>query len=371
MANFSTVTDLLEYALFRAGEFTNGSLVDGDFYNGTDGGPVLGYVNDCLEGLLLGSPLGLTDELGRPMPGVDWWWARKHPQGILHLREPVTTGTVSITQGQNTATFSTLLTEGSAIVGQFIVGSGIVGGELDPTGWRVRIGDSRFCPRIISVSTVTNKTVVTLDEVWPDETVTASPYTLFQLEYALADDFLRFAGQPTLSADPWTFPVLDADTLEQTYPISNIAGGIPRAAALVTTQMIRLSHYPTSFERVEYPYVYLPARFGLTTQDLVLPPHYRRILAVGAAYYIAYDKADTKAGDLRQEFMGLYRAMVSEHNRHQRKMSKGFGRINYRLDQVFGNGARGPLRTASGAIIGNWCPTKEISQSFLVVSVHS
>src|SRR3989304_1488665 len=119
MANFSTVADLLEYALFRAGEFTGGALVDGDFYNGTNGGPVLGYVNDCLEGLLLGSPLGLLGEDGRPMPGVDWWWSRKHPAGLLHLRAPVVTGTVSITQGQTALTFSSLLAEGSAIVGQF------------------------------------------------------------------------------------------------------------------------------------------------------------------------------------------------------------------------------------------------------------
>src|SRR5690242_14066685 len=123
MANFATIADLIEYALFRAGEFTAGSLVDGDFYNGTDGGPVLGYMNDVVEGLLLGSPLGLTDERGMTLPAVDWWWARKHPAGTLALAAPVSTGTVSVTKGQKALTFSSLLAEGSAIVGQFIVGA--------------------------------------------------------------------------------------------------------------------------------------------------------------------------------------------------------------------------------------------------------
>jgi hypothetical protein len=43
--------------------------------------------------------------------------------------------------------------------------------------------------------------------------------------------------------------------------------------------------------------------------------------------------------------------MVQEHNRHQRKMSRAFGRINYRLGQVRGLPGQGPLRTASGLII--------------------
>jgi len=351
MANFSTIQDLIAHALFRAGEFTAGSLADGDFYNGTDGGPVLGYINDVVEGLLLGSPLGLTDERGMTMPSVDWWWARKHPAGLLALKAPQTSGTVSITKGQQALTFSTLLAEGSAIVGQAIVGQFIVGGAVDLTGYRIRIGTSRYLPRIASCDTTGNITRATLDGVWPDTSVTNGSFTAFKLEYDLASDFLRFSGEPTMSADPWRFPVMDADTLDQRFPISSVTGGRPEAAALIAPQKIRLSHYPSDVDRVEYNYIFLPDRFTLATTDLVLPPHYRRILAVGAAYYIAYDKADTKAGDLRTEFLGLYRAMASEHMKHQRKMSKGFGRINYRLGQVRGLSG-GPLRTASGLIIG-------------------
>ena len=353
MANFNTITDVLEYALFRAGEFTGGALADGDFYNGTDGGPALGYVNDVLEGLLLGSPLGLLDESGRPLPGLDWWWSRKQPAGVLHLRAPITDGTVTAVQGESTITFSTALVEGSAIIGTFIIGSGVIGGTIDLSGWRIRIGDSRFLPRIVSSDSSGSVTTATLDEPWPDTSQTAASYTAFQLEYDLPDDFLRFAGQPTLSSDPWQFPVMDADTLEQTYPIASVAGGIPRAAAIIGEKTIRLSHYPTQLERSEYPYIFLPDSFTLSTTDLILPAHRRRILGVGAAYYICYDKADTKAGDLKTEFRGLYQAMVTEHNRHQRKMSHGFGRINYRLGQVKGSNANGPLRTNSGAIIGN------------------
>lgn len=356
MARFETINDLIEHALFRAGEFTAGSLADGDFYNGTDGGPVLGYINDCLEGLLLGSPLGLIGENGMPLPGIDWWWSRKSPPGVLTIEEAISTGTVSVTQGQDVVTFSTLLASGSAIVGTFIVGSGIVGGSMDLTGWRIRIGDSRYLPRIVSTDLSGAVTTVTLDAPWPDTTQTDRSYSVFQLEYDLADDFLRFTAEPTLSADPWSCPVVDIGAMEREFPISSTQGGTPHLAALIAPQRIRLSHYRLDPDRVEYNYIFLPPKFTIPdtdpTQDLILPPHYRRILALGAAYYICYDKADNKAGDLQREFYGLYRAMVSEHNRHQRKMSTGFGRINYRLGQVRGLPGQGPLRTASGLIIG-------------------
>lgn len=352
MAHFTTISDLLKHALFRAGEFTAGSLIDGDFYNGTDGGPALGYINDVMEGLLLGSPLGLIDESGRPMPGVDWWWARKRPPAVIHLKAPVSTGTVTVSKGAQGLTFSTLLAEGSAIVGQMIVGQAVVGGPVDLTGYRIRIGDSAYLPRIASVDTTGNVTEATLDEPWPDDSVTAGTFTVFKLEYDLPSDFLRFAGEPTLSKDPWHFAVMDEDTLSQSYPISATAGGSPQAAALIGPQMIRLSHYPLDVDRVEFPYIYLPEPFTLLSTDLILPAHYRRMLAVGAAYYLCFDKADSKAGDLKSEFTGLYRTMVQEHNRHQRKMSHGFGRINYRQGQVRGWRGEGPLRTASGAIIG-------------------
>lgn len=357
MANFATLADVVEYALFRAGEFTTGQLGDGDFFNNTDGGPVLGYINDTLEGLLLGSPLGLLGESGQPLAAMDWWWARKKPNGVLHLRGPVTTGTVSVVKGQTALTFSDLLADGSAIIGEFIIGEGIIGGALDLTSWRIRIGDSSYLPRIAATVTDGTFTTATLDEPWPDETVTDGAFVAFQLEYDLADDFLRFTGEPTLSQYPYRFPVLDESTLDQTFPIAATNGGVPRMAALIAPKVIRLSHYPPDLDRVEYPYIGLPDPFTVadlapdSTRDLILPPHYRRILGLGAAYYITYDKADTKAGDLKNEFAAVLRAMVQEHNKHQRKMSKNFGAYQYRLGQVKGFGATGPLRTASGLII--------------------
>jgi hypothetical protein len=352
MANFATLDELIRYALFRSGELTSGALGDGDFYNTDDGGQVLQYINDTLEGLILGSALGLSGEAGQPLPSVDWWWARKQPPGVLILKAPVSTGTVSVTKGLQTLTFSTLLTEGTSLYGSATYGSGTYGGPLDLTGHRIRIGSSAYLPRIASTDTTGNFTVATLDAPWPDTSVSAGVYTAFKLEYDLASDFVRFAGEPTLSKWPWTFPVIDTSTLEDTFPIAAITGGTPQAAALIGSQRIRLSHYPLDLERVEYPYIYLPDKLTLTSTELFLPPHHRRILGVGAAYFITYDKADSKAGDIRAEFHALFRAMVAEHNKHQRKMSRGFGALYYRLGQVRGLPGQGPLRTASGLIIG-------------------
>src|SRR5882724_11864449 len=140
MANFDTLTRVIEHALFRAGEFTQGSVQDSDFFNKSDGGPVLRYINDVLEGLLLGSPLGLLAEDGRPMPAVDWWWARKNPPATLYLQAPVSTGTVTVIKGGTAITFSLPLTLGGFLVNDDpnnpdnIVGqTAIVGDVLDLT----------------------------------------------------------------------------------------------------------------------------------------------------------------------------------------------------------------------------------------------
>ena len=359
MANFSTLQDVLVYALFRGGEFTSGTLLDGDFYNNTNGGQALKYVNDTMEGLLLGSPLGLVGESGQPMPGVDWWWARKAPLGTLFLKAPVSTGTATIRKGQNAVTFDSLLSEGSAIIGQFIIGQGIVGGPIDLTGYRIRFGSSRFLPRVASADLSGNTTACTLDDFWPDDDQIGVTYTAFKLEYELASDFLRFAGQPTLSTEPWRMDIMDVDTLDYAFPVSAIQQKTaPDAAALITPTRLRMSHYTPDVSRIEYPYIFMPSSFvvsaakpAIQTTDLVLPAHYRRILGLGAAYYILYDKADSKAGDVLAEFRGLYRAMMQEHQKHQRKMSRAFGRINYRLGQVRGLPGQGPLRTNSGLII--------------------
>jgi len=352
MANFATIQDIIEYALFRSGEWTRGSLTDGDYYNGSDGGPVLDYINDVVEGLILGSPLGLTDERGMPLPGVDWQWAKKQPPAVLNLSSSVTTGTVTATSGSTTLVFSTTLSEGDALVGTFIVGTGVVGGPLDLSGWRIRIGSSAFLPRIVSSEVIGGLTVATLDEGWPDVDQTASTYTLLKLEYDMASDFVRFDGQPTTSYYPYSFPVVSADALEQVYPICLTKEGDPRAASLVAPQRIRLSHCPTVVQRIEYNYIYLPDRLTLASTDLILPPHQRRILGLGAAFFICFDKADTKAGDLKAEFSGLYSSMVSEFGRHHRKMSRNFGIIKYRLDQTAEARSLSLLRTASGLIIG-------------------
>ena len=230
------------------------------------------------------------------------------------------------------------------IVGQ----TAIVGDILDLTGWRIRIGSSRFLPRVASMDSTTT---ATLDSPWPDDSATASSYQAFKLEYDLPSDFLRFTQQPTLSADPWRFDVMDLDTLDHAFPVSSIQQGRPQAAALIAPQRIRLSHYPADVDRVEFTYVYLPDRFTLTSTDLILPPHYRRVLGLGAAFYVLYDKADSKAGDLRGEFRSFYQTMMNEHMRHQRKMGKSFGQINFRLGQVRGLPGQGPLRTNSGLII--------------------
>jgi hypothetical protein len=336
MANFATVIDLKQDALWRAGEINAPLPANGSAPNTDWDTRVLDYINATLQGLILGSPLGLTDERGMTLPGVDWWWARKLPHGTIYLTPEITTGTCSVARGSKLVRFSTVLTQSGAQYGSGTYGGSQYGGNVDLAGWRIRIGTNSTVPRFASSETAGGVTLGTLDEAWPHASVTAGTYTAFDLEYDLPSDFVRFTGPMILPIYPYRVGLIEDSAMDIAWPTHRVQSGTPENACLIANQKVRFSHYRSATDgplRAEFPYVYLQ-ELALTDTP-TLPLHHRRILSCGAAYYILYDKADSKAGDMRSEFAALYRAMIQEHGRHMRKASDArFASIQYRLDYI-------------------------------------
>ncbi len=320
MANYSTVDDLKADALRRAGERTDGTSA----YDTT----AVTYLNAVLLGLLTGGPFGPADEKGIVLPVVDWTWSRKSPPGVFNTSAYVTTGTVTATKGSTTITFSSAPAASVA-------------------GYRIRINSLSPVPRI-SAHTAGVATA-TLDAAWTEDTQTTVTYRLFKHEYALASDFLRFVRQPVIPVYPYKLSVVEEDQLEDRYPLATIEAGTPTQAALIGNSTLRLNKYTENPLRVEYNYIYVP-------DDLVegdtpaLPRHHRRILAVGAACLIAFDKNDDKAPPLLREMQGILRAMLQEHTHKMARGADGYGRIKARQGQM--SYTDGPLRTESGLVIG-------------------
>jgi hypothetical protein len=327
---YTTVNDLKRDALWRAGEPAE---LDANGVSTSDYDErALDYMNAVQQGLLLGSPLSIVDERGQPLPAVDWWWSRKSQHGTIYLDTEYVQGTVSIVQGSTTATFSV----------------DTITGGTDFTNWRLRVGNRQTVSRIVSAELSGGVTVATLDARWPEDTTTDS-YTAFPVEASLPADFLRFSGPMVVPGEPWEIDVVDDAAMNAHYPIHAIVAGTPTSAALVGSQTVRFNRYrsqTTGPLRIEFPYIYMPSDMALGGTPII-PAHHRRLLSTGAAYYILLDKSDSKSDVLKAEFRGLWGAMLQEHMRHMRRMSRRFGQLHYRLEQM----GRRPVVTQSGLVI--------------------
>ncbi len=80
-----------------------------------------------------------------------------------------------------------------------------------------------------------------------------------------------------------------------------------------------------------------------------MPHQHRRLLSLGAAYLMLFDKVDGKMGTASQMFQSAWQAMAEEHYR-QSTDNENFGRILSRQREVASK--RFPLRSPQGFIYG-------------------
>jgi hypothetical protein len=106
-----------------------------------------------------------------------WWiatakfWEYYKTYGDFTLREPYDTGTLTLTNGSTTVTLTTGTWPSWAASGKLKVGN-----------------------RVLRIASRSSGSVVLLATAWAEDTESGTTYTLFQDEYALASDCLKFGA---------------------------------------------------------------------------------------------------------------------------------------------------------------------------------
>lgn len=321
MANYQYSADILDDALIRAGEKTDGTSQ----YEARS----LRYLNRVYQAICSGG-----NELN-PQIDEDWLWLRSSNPGVLTLNPVITTGTVSVTNNSTTATLSATLTP--TAVGRYF-----------------RVDDHAD---VFKISAHTAGTAaLTLDSVYTGDTDTTATYKLMQLEYTLASDVRSVLGpMKAYQEDVREIEGLTEEALNRNYPLRSIQGGVPRAFAMIAEQTVKFSHYggteSTDLIRVDYDYLKLAtALTDSGSEEPLVPIQYRRLLSDFTLMFLLADKHDTRAEDAGKLAQSGLTAMANENRRRQTKQASKPGHIFPRPNTLQQNKA--PLRTASGLIIG-------------------
>lgn len=309
MAHLRYTSDIINDALFRAGEPTDGT----SDYEAS----ALDYVNRAYRALWTGG--------GEIAPDINeaWLWLKKDPPGVLNLEPVISVGTVTVTNGVATITFST-------------------GPTPSTVGWFLRVDGHSDVFRI-SVHTG-GSTSATLDSIYTGPSGTFT-FDLMKLEYSLAADIHRIiAPMRVQAAGSGEIEGTDLKSMEANSPLKTIGGGVPDRFALVTETKVRFNSAglldPGDYIRVEYDYLAVPSDLtDSPAEEPLVPLHYRQVLADYALFMLAIAKNDDRAGGwLKQAQAGII-SMASDNRSRTIQSSHAVGRI-YPRGRRYPNSAR-------------------------------
>jgi hypothetical protein len=338
MSNLVYTADIINDALFRAGEPTDGTS---DYRT-----QALSYLNNLYLQICAGGT-----ELN---PGMkeDWVWLRKSFPGVLILVPPITAGTVTVTRGSATATLSTIPVDYAGV-------------PISVATWFLKVTSE---PDIVRIAAHTvGTTSLTFDAAFTGHSAVAG-YTLFQVDYDLATDVLRpvspmrtYRNSGWNSRNDYKIYGDDLDTMEEEYPLALVEAGVPDyfspiGETTANSKRVRFNRCggpdPATAYRVEYEYLYRPTPLTLpgTTEEPALPKERRYILSDYLTAYLYGIKHDDRVGGTAQMAAAGLQGMASE-NRYKTLTST---REHFRLKpRSWGRGRRRRvIRSESGMIIG-------------------
>ena len=203
-------------------------------------------------------------------------------------------------------------------------------------------------------------TAVTLDSVYTG-TTGGFKYRAMKLDYDLAIDVLSVTSPMTMSRLPYRVIGISTDLLSERWPLRSLSGGPPHEFALLSRNTVRFSHYGLEMDatytgdldwiRVEYTYMQRPDDLaGGANEEPLVPEHFRSILSDMVAYWIMFKKSDERRTELISRARAGVNAMVLEYLVQAPRIGEPahlFPRQNQVRDY-----RSGPLRTESGKIIG-------------------
>ena len=270
MSNITTSADIINLALFNAGEATDGtSDLDSQ---------ALIYLNRAYREIYMGGQSFLPDV------NETWWWMKAEASLILEAN--IITGTVNVANNSTTATFSSTPTP-------------VI--DTDVTGWHFKVTGHPDIFKIDSISTAT----ATLDTVYTGSDDTAAGYTLFKLDYDLAAAAIKIIAPMTAyQSGQYLIHGMSTSEMDREYPLALVTSGVPSKFCHMDENTVRFNRWGSSTAgeiiRVDYDYLAFPTALADDSASPLVPLQYRHVLADMVAYYLLGDKNDS-----RQELFGF------------------------------------------------------------------
>ena len=320
MANYTTAEDLIDDALDRAKEPTDGTS---EFNS-----QALRFLNRAYLGIISGG-----SELDPNISEI-WHWL-KTTEASLILTPRYNTGTISLTNNSASATLSASPTD--SLAGRFFKAT-------------------KHADVFKISSHNAGATPVTLDSVYTGDTDTEATFQVFQVDYDLASDVLYPLTFQAWQDNHREIVMMDLQDLSKTWPLHLVDSGVPTAFAMIDEQKIRFNRFggqdSTDLIRIDYSYIKQPDL--LTDSDTSIPevPHqYRKVLADWTYAYLLEMKEDNRAATAAALARSGLLAMAKD-NRRRMQFSSGdtFGKIMPRPTNL--ERYLRPLRTENGYIIG-------------------
>jgi hypothetical protein len=314
MANSYSTQDVIKGALQRVGEKTDGSSPYHQL--------ALKYVNKVHSAIIKGNS-EFTPEVRQA-----WSWARKTTNVIIPGFYQ--TGTVALTTGVNTGTFSTPPTV--SVQGYFL---------------RV-IGQPTFYTIASHTASSAN---FTIDSVYLEPTGTALAFGALPLILNLGAGIMRIVSPLRIyvnrvlefnesAADMGEVALTDPIPFWETYPLQLVQNDTPSKAAIIyrseTVFQVQLNKYPTNPLRTDFDYIPIPQDLvDSSTSYPLLPRDDRDALETGAGYYLFLDKKQQPDADNYFKLTAnKINSMALLEQSTQKFSGRAYGNIIPRLDDT-------------------------------------
>lgn len=324
MANLTHTQDVKQAVLKHAGELVNG--------NSPYEALVIEYINRVYQEILAGGNTFL------PNFGESWPWAKAQNSSVLQLDPPYDTGTVTLTKGSTSGTFSSA--PAATMAGRFL--------KIDER------------PEIFRISAHTAAaTAFTLDAAYTDDSGAGLSFNAHKLDYTLTASIQRliepmrtYRSQTDAEDSTGKIYGIGLETLSSKFPMRDLTTGVPANFAVAGevdgTLRVRFSHSVSTETRVEYDFIAIPSDLTDSTSSIpLLPREDRMVLVYGATYFLMLDKNDNRAQAYLQLAQSKLQAMVAALQKETRESGKNFGRMLPRQEEM----PNTRLKTSSGLII--------------------
>ncbi len=306
MASGASTSDIIKGALSRAGEVTNG--------NSQYHQAALKYISQFYLSLLSGSNEFDVDA------GIAWSWAKaENPLSII-IKPFIEDGTVSMTNGSTTGTFSSA--PSISVANSYLKVEGR--------------------PEFFKILTHTaGVTTFTIDVEYTDDTGSGLSYKAIPIIYDLGSEVLRLVEpgrQYKTQAVDWLggdgkIRGMDITAMRVSFPLKNIIQSIPSYFSVIyesdSKYMIQFNSYVDKQTKVDFDYIPYPTDLTDSLDSVpVVPRDHREVLEFAGAYFILQDKNDNEG---MQRYFALtqrkIQAIVKDDTKQRDKINDRFAEL--------------------------------------------